>query len=136
VLPCQILLTFFIVEGNLYCVGSNEQGECGIHDKTSTYEPTLVNVPHVEGKIVKAIAANYDASEYELTSHSIILTGRIFHNDGCYYLLTIYFYLLDSGNVYTFGNNFRGQLCHTNNFGTTNPNPGIIKNRTKFSYNI
>lgn len=84
--------------GQLYAFGRNINGELGlpVNNGTEAPNPTpaLVTLPGASGPIAE-IAAGYE--------HSLVLTS--------------------TGQVYTFGRNYDGQLGRAANSGTSTPNP-------------
>ena len=87
--------------GNLYTFGRNEYGRLGLGDFTDKNIPTLVTVP--DGLKVKTVSCG--------SMHTAIIT--------------------ENGNLYTFGNNYYGQLGLGNNTNTNIPTlvnvPGALK---------
>lgn len=84
--------------GQLYAFGDNYYGELGNatnnHSATPNPTPTLVTLPGASGGVSEVAAGTYN---------SLAVTA--------------------SGQLYSFGYNYYGELGSTTNSGTTNPNP-------------
>ena len=89
---------FVTSSGQLYASGYNFYGQLGVAAGVGTGNPTptptLVTLPGQVGTVAHVAAG---------TSHSLAVTS--------------------SGQLYTFGNNYYGQLGNATNTTTTNPNP-------------
>ena len=84
--------------GQLYAFGLNRYGQLGIATNSGTTNPnptpTLVTLPGASGPVTQVAAGGY---------HSLALTS--------------------SGQLYSFGRNYYGELGSATNNGTNNPNP-------------